>query len=33
VKADIGFLPVRFNALGADLESARAALELSERAV
>ncbi len=33
VKADIGFLPVRFNALGADLESARAALERSESAV
>jgi hypothetical protein len=33
VKADIGFLPVRFNALGADLESARANLELSEQAV
>ena len=33
VKADIGFLPVRFNALGADLESARAALQRSERAV
>ena len=27
VKADIGFLPVRFNALGAELESARSALE------
>ena len=33
VKADIGFLPVRFNALGAELESARAALERSEQAV
>ena len=33
VKADIGFLPVRFNALGADLESARATLERSEQAV
>lgn len=33
VKADIGFLPVRFNAVGADLESARAALERSEQAV
>ena len=33
VKADIGFLPVRFNALGAELESARSALERSEQAV
>jgi hypothetical protein len=33
VKADIGFLPVRFNALGAELESARATLERSEQAV
>lgn len=33
VKADIGFLPVRFNALGADLETARATLERSEQAV
>lgn len=33
VKADIGFLPVRFNTLGADLESARSNLELSEQAV
>lgn len=33
VKADIGFLPVRFNAIGPDLESARASLEQSERAV
>ena len=33
VKADIGFLPVRFNALGGELESARASLELSEQAV
>lgn len=33
VKADIGFLPVRFNAIGPDLEAARASLEQSERAV
>jgi hypothetical protein len=33
VKADIGFLPVRSNALGAELESARSALERSEQAV
>lgn len=33
VKADIGFLPVRFNALGSDLELARATLERSEQAV
>ena len=33
VKADIGFLPVRFNALGASLESARATLQRSEQAV
>jgi hypothetical protein len=33
VKADIGFLPVRFNALGADLETARATLASSEQAV
>jgi len=33
VKADIGFLPVRFNALGSDLETARASLERSEQAV
>lgn len=33
VKADIGFLPVRFNAVGADLESARGLLERSERSV
>ena len=33
VKADLGFLPVRFTATGADLESARLALESAERAV
>ncbi|MDH3580032.1 MAG: SIMPL domain-containing protein [Hyphomicrobiales bacterium] len=33
VKADIGFLPVRFNALGSDLELARATLERAEQAV
>ena len=33
VKANIGFLPVRFNAVGPDLESARGALEQSEQAV
>lgn len=33
VKADIGFLPVRFNAVGPDLASARALLEASEKAV
>lgn len=33
VKADIGFLPVRFNAVGADLATARGLLERSEQAV
>ena len=33
VKADIGFLPVRFNAVGPDLETARGLLERSEQAV
>lgn len=33
VKADIGFLPVRFNAVGPDLETARTALEQSEQAI
>ncbi|RME97403.1 MAG: SIMPL domain-containing protein [Alphaproteobacteria bacterium] len=33
VKADIGFLPVRFNAVAGDLESARALLKRSEEAV
>ena len=33
VKADIGFLPVRFNAVGPDLESARSTLENAEKAV
>lgn len=33
VKADIGFLPVRFNAIGPDLATARALLEQSEAAV
>lgn len=33
VKADIGFLPVRFNAVGPDLATTRALLEQSEQAV
>ena len=33
VKADIGFLPVRFNAVGPDLATARGLLESSEKAV
>lgn len=33
VKADIGFLPVRFNAVGPDLETTRGLLERSEQAV
>lgn len=33
VKADIGFLPVRFNAVGPDLETTRGLLEQSEAAV
>jgi hypothetical protein len=33
VKADIGFLPVRFNAVGPDLATARGLLEQSEQAV
>ncbi len=33
VKADIGFLPIRFSVSGPDLESARGKLEAAERAV
>lgn len=33
VKADIGFWPIRFTVTGADLESARTALEAAEKAV
>lgn len=33
VKADVGFWPIRFTATGADLDTARAALEQAEQAV